>query len=646
MKIILLTFVYVFFAPRIMASCHNSKSYKEGKSFGKQQKSKEEFNAAKKEMTSKIVPGYKGTDPKQAGYANQAASLKSKADQKMRNCKPGSALEAFQESVVNKSEVYLDAKDPMFTEADAAVKNPLAILEAEEEQLVDNTQVITSTHTCQESGHDTVHVCHEHLVVESVRPPPAAHMMTLYVRGFGSSKTQYDCINRYETSHKTYHSGAGHHIISTNPGLDMTKVEKIISFAFDGPFQHVDAYYRNASRKGLRHTRVGWRDAITINNNGIVKVSLKRRYPGGTRKYHDEILEGRVAIKVTYQPKPFEVTERHVNYCQELKEKSRKGICVLRDEKPDLEPATRLIDGIPVTRNWWGTTKTYSCAYPSVNNCEQYRMRGCTQVGMRCIKAIDNQCVDFEKTFECIEETRNGKRVAIKGGAYCLDGNCNKQVVAANKNMAEAISKLAMLKDIHKDCNIKDMKVFKGEALGCKDSIAGYKGCCDLEGGWGKTFGSVCSAMEQALWNHRKEKRCKLVGTYCAEKVLGVCIAERTQYCCFESRMALLLQKQGRRQLGISWGTPEEPNCRSLTLHEFARIDFTKINFSALFKEFKAKLKIKEQDKKALVGSMQQHWEQQLPDANSLQEGKIDSHHTMEHRIRVKHEKDGSNAGM
>lgn len=43
------------------------------------------------------------------------------------------------------------------------------------------------------------------------------------------------------------------------------------------------------------------------------------------------------------------------------------------------------------------------------------------------------------------------------------------------------------------------------------------------------------------------------------------------------------MQEQGRAQLGIGWGGASSPDCRPLTLDEFKRIDFSKIDLEELF---------------------------------------------------------------
>ena len=81
---------------------------------------------------------------------------------------------------------------------------------------------------------------------------------------------------------------------------------------------------------------------------------------------------------------------------------------------------------------------------------------------------------------------------------------------------------------------------------------------------------------------------CHYVGSFC-EKTSGLgCLEKKESWVCFNSRIAKAVQEQGRRQLGIGWGTPESPLARGFTLEEFQQLDFTKMDLSAVVSEMAA----------------------------------------------------------
>jgi hypothetical protein len=56
-----------------------------------------------------------------------------------------------------------------------------------------------------------------------------------------------------------------------------------------------------------------------------------------------------------------------------------------------------------------------------------------------------------------------------------------------------------------------------------------------------------------------------------------------------------LIQENGRRQIGRSWGSPENPDCSGLSPEELSRMDFSTIDFSELFEDIRSNMVPKDQ---------------------------------------------------
>ena len=89
---------------------------------------------------------------------------------------------------------------------------------------------------------------------------------------------------------------------------------------------------------------------------------------------------------------------------------------------------------------------------------------------------------------------------------------------------------------------------------------------------------------------------CHYVGEYCEESwpLIG-CVQEAKGYCCFNSKLARIIQEQGRPQLKDfqpdgAWGTGQSPNCRGFTPQEFQMIDFSKIDLSSYYGDIEKNL--------------------------------------------------------
>lgn len=105
-----------------------------------------------------------------------------------------------------------------------------------------------------------------------------------------------------------------------------------------------------------------------------------------------------------------------------------------------------------------------------------------------------------------------------------------------------------------------------------------------------------CDQSEQILAMRRGQNLCHEIGTYCSKKInLGVakiCIEKTKSYCCYNSRLARIINEQGRAQIGKSWGSAKNPNCSGFTPNEFAALDFSRIDLSEFTAEVMANIKM------------------------------------------------------
>jgi conjugal transfer mating pair stabilization protein TraN len=106
--------------------------------------------------------------------------------------------------------------------------------------------------------------------------------------------------------------------------------------------------------------------------------------------------------------------------------------------------------------------------------------------------------------------------------------------------------------------------------------------------GWGKEFGARCNKDEQLLASSRSKNLCVYVGK---EKIksLGVTTVVKHHFCCFGNMLDKVVQVQGRKQLGLNFGSGGSPNCRGLTLEEMQRIDWEQVDFTEFIEDFKGK---------------------------------------------------------
>jgi hypothetical protein len=149
--------------------------------------------------------------------------------------------------------------------------------------------------------------------------------------------------------------------------------------------------------------------------------------------------------------------------------------------------------------------------------------------------------------------------------------------------------------------------IFNGNDYRCRPPgiQTGWSNCCKKTTTW---FGlGSCTEREKILAKLRSwgqlDGQCHYVGSYCVVKFLGVCLQKKETFCCFHSVLARIVQEQGRKQLGISWGDPESPNCRGFTPEEFQKLDFSKMDFSEWYQDLEGRISQNLQNFQQNVGS-------------------------------------------
>jgi conjugal transfer mating pair stabilization protein TraN len=91
------------------------------------------------------------------------------------------------------------------------------------------------------------------------------------------------------------------------------------------------------------------------------------------------------------------------------------------------------------------------------------------------------------------------------------------------------------------------------------------------------------SQEEQMLSLRRGSGLCHFVGSWTEKSTFSKTTYET--YCCFNSKLALLINQQGRNKLGKPWGTAKEPKCDGFSEGEISSINFDSIDFSSFYGE-------------------------------------------------------------
>ena len=94
-----------------------------------------------------------------------------------------------------------------------------------------------------------------------------------------------------------------------------------------------------------------------------------------------------------------------------------------------------------------------------------------------------------------------------------------------------------------------------------------------------------CPPAAQTTAMKKDANLCHAVGSYCSSKILNACVETTQTHCCFASRLARIINEQGRLQLGQNWGNAQNPMCGGFTLAELQSLNFAAMDLSAFYAE-------------------------------------------------------------
>lgn len=240
----------------------------------------------------------------------------------------------------------------------------------------------------------------------------------------------------------------------------------------------------------------------------------------------------------------------------------------------------------------WAWKDTYLSQEAENGSCDVYMKNpACTVSRTTCQEKNGSACLQEEVVFSC-EKKVSGQAQLCSGQLVCANGECDAIESNASGGFGKAVSALAAVTAAAKDVaemNDVNVRAFTGEPKSCRMAIAGFSNCCK-DSGWGQGIGLAhCDSEEKALGKAKEKLLTVYVGTYCSKKVLGVCLQKKKAYCQFDSKLAQIVQAQGRKgQLGIGFGSGKNPDCRGITVEELQSLKFDRMDFSNFYSDLNA----------------------------------------------------------
>ncbi len=539
-------------------------------------------NIDKKKIEGGPHPFYNGKKPKESKFTSTDLTGRSPG---ISHTDPASQM--VQESANARPQIKIDPKtDPLFTNSQEIMKNPLEVIGGEGTQVAEVFQAEKDEIiACEEAGDDSLESCISDLKVRVIKTKVVKEKSTSF-RLTGCKK-----------SHKPYHARSCHALLSQVLQWRRKRFWKRNESAIDVTGAYKACLQEVVSKKSTRcHRCHDPRTTVPVDleEEQIKKVILERDSSNqpliqGTTRYsrHGRLKTYNLhaSAKITYEEDSYKILpDEWVSNCDRLEKKVDQGLCSYASKVCTQGKQTRFIEGIPITRNCWQEKFTYACEYPSKNDCGPLRAKGCAQINSSCKQYVGKSCVVYTQTYQCKSLSKTVHQITGGKTLFCLDGNCRDQSWEPNDEMMSSIAQLSLLKEMQGQ--FVNGFIFKGQGHQCSKYVIHFKDCCGSGKGWGKSLGlGSCKSQEKLLSEKRKTGLCHYVGTYCDKKILGKCIKKKSSYCCFNNKLLKAFHEQGRPQIGLGWGKSDEPLCRGFTIEEIQRIDFSKLDLREVFED-------------------------------------------------------------
>ncbi|MCB1073468.1 MAG: conjugal transfer protein TraN [Chlamydiia bacterium] len=287
----------------------------------------------------------------------------------------------------------------------------------------------------------------------------------------------------------------------------------------------------------------------------------------------------------------------------------------------EFNPGKRSISGKDIYRDSWNQRLIFSCQPEADSKCKRLRENGGVLVKRTCLKEDDfGDCLSWEKTYDLGGKASYSSQKVAFEEEELFDLEDFDLSYEKNTEFGQVISTFGALENLGESISENGFdpnhaSIFCGNSSKCRRSFDSKNlfDCChkkDCEGRGifiGLDLGR-CSKEERDLFEKVQEGKCHRIG-----HIKKLLMTEHV-YCCFPTKLARIIQEEGHKQLGISWGKPEKPNCQGLTLAQLQSLDFEQMDFTDFIEEIQEK--IDSQKLAAKLKSMAQGF------SNSLSEDK------------------------
>ncbi|MCB1107312.1 MAG: conjugal transfer protein TraN [Chlamydiia bacterium] len=263
----------------------------------------------------------------------------------------------------------------------------------------------------------------------------------------------------------------------------------------------------------------------------------------------------------------------------------------------EFNPGKRNIMGKDIYRDSWNQRLIFSCQPEADSQCKRLREKGGVLLKRACLQEDDfGDCLSWEKTYDLGGKTSYFSQKITFEEEDLFNLEDFDPSYEKNTEFGQVVSTFGALESLGESISERGFdpnspSIFCGSSSKCRRSFDSKNlfDCCHKKDckGRGVFIGldlGRCNKEEKDLFEKVQEGKCHRIG-----HIRKLLITEHV-YCCFPTKLARIIQEEGHKQLGISWGKPEEPNCQGLTLAQLQSLDFEQMDFTDFIEEVQEKI--------------------------------------------------------
>lgn len=176
-------------------------------------------------------------------------------------------------------------------------------------------------------------------------------------------------------------------------------------------------------------------------------------------------------------------------------------------------PATKVIDGVAISRDCWQYESSMSCSSGApADQCAPLVAQGCTATGSTCRRtnATTGACEVYEDTYSCPVAAQTVTSASnCPSNVFCFQGSCFDISYTNDADFGRSMSMLEAAREAGIYLDTDRMQVFKGEQNRCRNRL--LKNCCYSDGaGAGMTnqslFGTGSRLVYDVLMNSENQQ--------------------------------------------------------------------------------------------------------------------------------------------